>query len=354
MAKIVCVALVALLFCLGGRVSTAADTGSIRAAMVALEQDPTHADKFQTLARAAATSDATPEQARALAVCCLGFHLSGQPANAEKAKALLQKNHGNAYQEDVRDERLFDKHVCPDCKGERTVSDPCPKCRDGKCPNCNGEGDKPGLSSRIACTVCHGTGRCKSCDGKGELSRTCPACRGTGGALEFKRDAVKESYLALLREGIVTVTDAVPSGQQAIILSESQVDRLNQEYNAATSLKKPAVYQVFLKQIGADEKGRTPTFLPVENGIQFIVQDVGSFNRNGGECYFASLLDDSGKRRCRLILGTDKTFAEGLQKGTTLTSSGWLSPLRGNPPWNTSLKGLREVYRSAGEYVSMQ
>ncbi len=354
------ITLMAFLYCFWGLVSAvAADSGSIRAAMIALEQDPTHAEKFQALARAAAASDATPEQARALAVCCLGYHLHGQPANAAKAKALLQKNHGNEYQDIVSDENLFSKRTCPSCK-EGTVSEPCPNCKSGQCPGCNGQGDKPGLSSRITCTVCRGTGRCKNCNGAGELRWTCRACRGTGGALEFKRDAVNEAYLKLLREGTAgggTTVAPLPAGAdgtQPIILDASQVDRLNQEYNAATSLNKAAVHQAFLKQIGADEKGSTPPFLPVEDGIRFIVQDVGSFLRKNTRYYYASLQDDSGKRRYRLMLGQDKAFAEGLQKGSTLTSGGWLSPLTGRPPWDATLSGFREVYRYIGEYMSMQ
>lgn len=359
MIRYVWITLMAVLFGVGGLVTAdAADPSTIRAAMVALEQAPTHAEKFQALAQAAATSDATPEQARALAVCILGYHLYGQADNAAKAKALLEKNHGDAYQDVVSNERLFEKHTCPDCNGEGTLSVPCPDCRDGKCSNCNGTGDRPGLTSRLTCTVCRGTGRCKTCNGTGELTRTCPRCRGTGGALEFKRDAVTETYLSLLREGGVDdaeVVAAAPSdARQPIILNVSQVEQFNEEYKGATSLKRPAIYQAFLKQIGADKKGSTPIFLPVENGILFIVQDVGSLSRNDTTHYFASLLDDSGKRRYRLMLGTDRTFAENLQKGSPLTSVGWLSPLSGRPPWRASMLGSREVYRSASEYMSIR
>jgi hypothetical protein len=119
-------------------------------------------------------------------------------------------------------------------------------------------------------------------------------------------------------------------------------------------MTKPAVYNAFLNQIGAHGQGRTALFLPVENGILFTVQDVVSQRRKGAPYYYASLLDESGKRRCRLMLGTDKEYAEALQKGSTLTSSDWVSPLKGNPPWDISLKGSREVYRSAAEYISVK
>lgn len=361
MTRYACILLMASFFGLMGVVSAgAADAGGIRAAMIALQQAPTDAEAFQALVQAVVASDATPEQARALAVCCLGYHLSGQAANAQQAKAFLQKHHGGAFQDVVSDERLFSKQTCPACN-DGIASQPCPDCQSGQCPSCNGQGDKPGLSgSRITCTLCRGTGRCKTCNGLGELRWTCRACRGTGGALEFKRDAVNAVYLSLLREGAAGGETAVaalpvgPAGEQPVILEVSQVERINQEYSAATSLNQPAVHRAFLRQVGGDGQGDVTLFLPVPDGMRFTVQDVGSTVRKKTRYYYASLRDENSSRRYRLMLGTDEAFAAGLQKGNTLTSSAWLALLKGTPPWDVSLKGMREVYRSAAEYLSMR
>jgi len=363
MIKFVRILLMLTFSCLMGFVPAgAADADSIRAAMIALQQDAKDAETFQALVQATVASDATPEQARALAVCCLGYHLLGQAANAQQAKAFLQKHHGSAFQDIVSDERLFNKRTCPACN-DGIASQPCPDCRSGQCPSCNGQGDKPGLSnsSRLTCTLCRGTGRCKTCNGVGELRWTCRTCRGSGGALEFNRDAVNEAYLSLLREGAAggetTALAALPvgpSGVQPIILEASQVERINQEYSAATSLNRPAVHRAFLRQVSGDEHGNVTLFLPVPDGMQFVVKDVGSKVRKKTRYYYASLRDESGSRQYRLMLGTDEAFAVDLQKGSTLTSSAWLALLKGSPPWDVSLKGTREVYRSAAEYMAMQ
>lgn len=71
--------------------------------------------------------------------------------------------------------------TCRSCKGRKTNSIPCERCKQsGKepCASCGGRGSLP----PSACGTCHGsrTIACTKCDENGKVTKTCPDCRGTG------------------------------------------------------------------------------------------------------------------------------------------------------------------------------
>lgn len=349
---------------IAGSVHSAGAAGAppaIPPAIAALKAEPTNAARFDALARVAAAADATPEQARALAICYLGYRLAGQSDYAKNAKTRLDSNHPNsAYRAAVQDEHLFNSQICPDCNGEGVMQTPCPKCNAGRCVNCNGDGTKEGISSRITCTVCRGTGKCKACNGTGTLDKRCSRCRGTGNLVEFKRDETQELYLSLLETPLEAASgEKTPPGMQAsatgnapILLDASQITKINEAYQAATSLNKHTVYQAFLRQIGSGDETPSPLLLKIPDGGLFLVHDVSIGKIKGGDPYYYATLVSANNGRTRLIIpGSDKAFAASLQKGTQLTATGWVSQLKTLPPWGSVGD---KTYRSVSDYLLLQ
>jgi len=73
------------------------------------------------------------------------------------------------------------KITCPECDGVGTIKEECPDCSGtGVCPFCDGKGvRRTGLNNKeVRCQACIGTGKCRKCEGTGEVSVTCPTCRG--------------------------------------------------------------------------------------------------------------------------------------------------------------------------------
>ncbi len=325
----------------------------IQAAIDALQQEPANAARFDALARVTASSAVTPEQARALAICYLGYHLSGKATHAKNVKALLDANHATSvYQNQVRDDRLFSQTACLDCKGSGTLETPCSRCSSGKCTNCSGKGTKSGIGSLMTCTSCKGTGACRFCNGAGSFGSDCPNCRGAGIFSVFKRDETLEIYRLLLQKPL-----DFASQETAIIppiLEESTVLEFTEAYEAATSLNKHAVYQSFLRQIGCDDATPPPLlFVKVPDGVQFVVKDVSiGKDKGGGEQHYYAMLTAKGYSRSKLIIPVaDKAFADSLEKETVLSSRGWVKPLKGLPPWG---KSSGTLYRSADDYLLLQ
>jgi len=337
------------------RRACAVDAGSdipIQAAIDALQQEPANAARFDALARVTSSSAATPEQARALAICYLGYHLSGKATHAKNVKAILDANHATSvYRNHVRDDRLFSQTICPDCKGSGTLETPCSKCSSGKCTNCGGKGTKPGISSLLTCSLCKGTGACTSCKGAGFLGSACQNCRGAGIFSVFKRDETEEIYRSLLQQPLDFASQEAANTPP--ILEESAILEFSEAYEAATSLNKHAVYQSFLRQIGCDDATPPPLlFVKVPDGVQFVVKDVSMGKDKGGEQHYYAILSAKGYSRSKLIIPVaDKAFADSLEKDTVLTARGWVKPLKGLPPWG---KSSGTFYRSADDYRSLQ
>ncbi len=326
---------------------------AIQAAFSALRDNPGNSASFEALVRATAASETTPEQARALAICYLGYLLSGKSSHAKNVKALLDANHASSvYQEHVRDELLFNQAICPDCKGSATAETPCAKCSSGKCTNCKGEGEKPGMSSKskLTCSSCKGTGACRFCNGAGSLGTKCPSCRGVGAFTEFKREETQEIYRLLLQKPLHG--ESKEAVNTLPILEESVIREFCETYDAATSLNKHTVYQAFLRQIGCNDTTPPLLFMQVPDGLQFVVKDVSIGKDKDVDQHYYVMLASKNYPRCKLIIPEgDKAFADGLKKDTVLTSRGWLKPLKGLPPWG---KSRDTFYRSVNDYQLLQ
>lgn len=107
---------------------------------------------------------------------------------------------------------------CRYCGGDGELVKPCKVCGgSGECPRCGGEGLRESMQGgmRDPCTTCRGTGVCRGCKGKGELTLSCPKCRGTG-----KR--VDRQYCEIVRDHLVREVNAsAMDGKRASVASGS-------------------------------------------------------------------------------------------------------------------------------------
>jgi hypothetical protein len=134
---------------------------------------------------------------------------------------------------------------CENCGGDGELNKTCRSCEaSGKCPKCEGEGlRKTGLSdSTMDCTVCRGTGVCIGCRGAGEMTPTCPKCRGAAKVIdqqycEVKRDQIVRAVNAEASEGKRgSVTSSATSGVNPVLTewsalsNPSRIFYLSDEY----------------------------------------------------------------------------------------------------------------------------
>jgi hypothetical protein len=331
-----------------------AATDVVETAIVALQDNPTNGAKFNALAKAVSTARSSPNQARGLAICYLGYRLGNQAPLALKVQQQLIQNYpDSAYLAYIADTQLFSQVECEDCEGTGVVESPCPKCTDGRCPNCGGRGTRPGIDSEITCTACRGTGNCRFCNGKGVETKRCPACRGRGQHYTLKQEETTQRYLALIQHPLETDDSSSPPPRigKAIMLNSAQLAQFNSAYQKATSLQKHGVYLRFLKQIGSSPDNPTPLVTPFPDALKLTIEDV-SIGRDidkNQRYYYAVLSNEAGVRYRLIIPEANETFATGLKKGETLTSSGWLCEVAGVPP-----TAKADLYRSMDDFLSLQ
>jgi hypothetical protein len=135
-----------------------------------------------------------------LTIYCLGCLVTDQADEAQECWSRF----GETYAEDPDFAELSLTNLtvkCMPCDGAGTQTNTCSTCKvePGLCRYCHGSGIRVfGVSgTTTTCPGCSGPGRCRTCNGVGEVTEKCARCKGKGAV--FARKNAKSSYLELLR-----------------------------------------------------------------------------------------------------------------------------------------------------------
>ena len=107
----------------------------------------------------------------------------------------------------LKDVGLFEDEIsdsCKNCKSLGTVDKTCKKCRGAKgCTNSQCRSGRTrtqsvsGATRYLTCGICRGSGKCKSCLGKGTLNSRCTTCNGLG----------KKISVSKINQKLVSISD---------------------------------------------------------------------------------------------------------------------------------------------------
>lgn len=152
------------------------------------------------LARSTTNSDV---RSRSMLICTLNPILRDDLVAYTRCLTALEASYrGQSFIASAKPDALSES--CLRCEGAGSGYRSCPSCSgSGKCKTCKGKGQITwvqinGPSRTEDCSTCKGGGSCKQCDGKEKIQIKCANCQGSGQSIS--KTKARDAYYQVLKE----------------------------------------------------------------------------------------------------------------------------------------------------------